>query len=371
LKYLVTGGAGFIGSSLTRSLLERGDEVVILDSLEHPVHQNGVPFNQLPDDAEFIHGSVTDRNAWDSALQGVDRIFHLAGYADYQPDFSHFFDTNTTSTALLYELLAAGDFNVEKVVVASSQAIYGEAAYECPTHGRFMAEPRPLVQLESHDWDVVCNQCSEISKPIASNEDHVAPHNSYSMSKYALEMISHRLGKRYGIASVAVRYSIVHGPGQSFHNAYSGALRSFATRMLNGNPAVVFEDGEQFRDYVNIADVTRANILVMDSSAADYRSFNVGGDHWVSVKELAELVDDVIGDNVGWEASGLYRVGDTRHVVSDVSNLRALGWSPDVSLRDSVEEYIGWLSSVGDVPDTFTESQKVMENLGVLRRTSD
>ena len=368
MKYLVTGGAGFIGNALTKKLLERGDDVVILDSLEHPVHQNGVPFNHLPDQAIFINGSVTDRNAWSTALAGVDRVFHLAGYADYQPDFSHFFETNTTSTALLYELLATGEYGVEKVVVASSQAIYGEAAYECPTHGKFMAEPRPLEQLERHQWEVTCTECGEVSKPIASTEDQVAPHNSYSMSKYALEMISHRLGERYDIASTAVRYSIVHGPGQSFHNAYSGALRSFATRMLNGNPAVVFEDGEQFRDYINIADVTRANMLVMDSPDADYKSFNVGGDHWINVKQLAELVDDVIGDSLGWEASGLYRVGDTRHVVSDVSNLRELGWSPEVSLRDSVEEYIGWLSSVGDIPDSFTKSQKEMEKLGVLRR---
>ncbi len=371
MKYLVTGGAGFIGSALTKQLLERGDDVAILDSLEHPVHPNGVPFKPLPPDAMFVHGSVTDRDAWTRALQGVDRVFHLAGYADYQPDFSHFFEINTTSTALLYELLATGEFGVEKVVVASSQAIYGEAAYECPTHGKFMAEPRPLTQLELHNWDVICTRCGAVSKPIASNEEHVAPHNSYSISKYALEMITHRLGKRYDIASAAVRYSIVHGSGQSFLNAYSGALRSFATRMLNGNPAVVFEDGEQFRDYVNIADVTRANLLVMDSPAADYRSFNIGGNQWVSVKELAELVDTVIGNNLGWEAPGLYRVGDTRHVVSDVSNLQALGWNPEVSLRESIEEYIGWLSSIGDVPDTFTQSQKVMERLGVLRRVSD
>lgn len=367
----MTGGAGFIGSALTKALLERGDEVVILDSLEHPVHQNGVPFNELPGEAKFIRGSVTDRGAWENALVGTERVFHLAGYADYQPDFSHFFDTNTTGTALLYEILATGVFNVKKVVVASSQAIYGEASYECDVHGKFMAEPRPLAQLESHNWDVVCVSCGEVSKPIASDEQQVAPHNSYSMSKYALEMISHRLGRRYDIASAAVRYSIVHGPGQSFHNAYSGALRSFATRMLNGNPAVVFEDGGQFRDYVNIADVTRANMLVMDSPDADYRSFNIGGDHWISVKELAELVDDVIGDGLGWEASGLYRVGDTRHVVSDVSDLRALGWSPQVPIRKSVEEYISWLTSIGDVPDSFTQSQKVMENLGVLRRTVD
>jgi dTDP-L-rhamnose 4-epimerase len=299
----------------------------------------------------------------------VDRVFHLAGYADYQPDFSHFFDTNTTSTALLYELLATGKYNVGKVVVASSQAIYGEAAYECAVHGKFMAEPRSSQQLERHEWDVACTHCGEPAKPIASGEDQVAPHNSYAISKFSLEMIALRLGRRYDIPSSAVRYSIVHGPGQSFHNAYSGALRSFATRMLNGRPAVVFEDGEQFRDYVNIADVTRANMLVMDSEDADFRSFNIGGDHWVTVRELAELVDEVIGNNLGSEVSGLYRVGDTRHVVSDVSALRSLGWKPEVSLKDSVRTYVDWLNSTGDVPDTFTKSQKIMESMGVLRRS--
>jgi len=368
MRYLVTGGAGFLGGHLVRRLLDRGDEVKILDVLAGPVHSPADPYVP-PDGVEFIRGSVEDADAWRRALRGVDRVFHLAGYADYQPDFSKFFRVNAVGTALLYETVVGEELPVEKVVAASSQAIYGEGIYRCERDGEVTPEPREIAQLDRGEWEPRCPVCSERITPLAARESQVFPHNSYAMSKAALEQIALRLGKRYEIPSVALRYSIVQGAGQSIRNAYSGALRSFAVRVLNGRPPVVFEDGKQLRDYVNVHDVTDATIMAMESDGSNYRSLNVGGDRWVTVAELANLVSEVAGAGVKWEAPGAYRLGDGRHIVSDMSALKALGWAPTRSLREGVVEYIEWLRQQPEVPDTFEQAAENMRRLGVLRRT--
>ena len=368
MKYLVTGGAGFLGTHLVSRLLDRGEEVRVLDVLASPVHSPDRPYTP-PAGVEFAHGSVEDPGAWQTALSGIDRVFHLAGYADYHPDFSKYFRVNAVGTALLYETIVGGKLPVGKVVVASSQAIYGEGIYACERDGEVAPDQREMAQLDRGEWEPGCPVCSGRITPLAARESRVYPHNSYAMSKSALEQIALRLGKRYGIPSVALRYSIVQGPGQSIRNAYSGALRSFAVRVLNGRAPVVFEDGKQLRDYVNVHDVTDATILAMESDEANYRSLNVGGDRWVTVTELAELVIEVAGAGVKCEVPGTYRLGDGRHIVSDVSALRRLGWAPTRSLREGVAEYIDWLRQQPEVPDTFEQAAENMRRLGVLRGT--
>jgi dTDP-L-rhamnose 4-epimerase len=195
------------------------------------------------------------------------------------------------------------------------------------------------------------------------------PHNSYSLSKRDQEEIAIQLGRRYGIPSVALRYSIVQGPRQSFRNAYSGALRSFAVRVLSGKPPVVYEDGAQRRDFVSVHDVVRANLLVLDDDRANYEVFNVGANRSVSVRALAELVIQPVGVLLEPWVPGLYRVGDTRHIFSDVTKLQALGWAPQVGQEEIVREYLAWAAEQPDLHDSFEAAQAKMEATGVLRRT--
>ena len=366
LRVLVTGGAGFIGSHTVDALLARGHEVRVLDSLEPPVHI-GEPPAYLPRGVELVRGSVTDREAFRRALEGMEAVFHFAAYQDYLPDFSRFFLTNSAGAALLYELIVTERLPVEKVVVASSQAVYGEGKHRCPVHGVCYPDQRPPEQLERRDWPVYCPQCGSALEPEWTDERVAAPHNSYGLSKRDQEDIAIRLGRRYGIPSVALRYSIVQGPRQSFRNAYSGALRSFAVRVLSGRPPVVYEDGEQVRDYVSIHDVVRANLLVFEDPRADYQVFNVGGDRRVTVRELAALVIAAAGASLAPESAGLYRVGDTRHIFSDVSKLRRLGWEPRVPQEEMVREYLTWAAAQPDVRDTFADAQAHMQAAGVLR----
>ena len=366
---LVTGGAGFIGSHTVDALLERGYRVRVLDALTPPVHTGERP-EYLPTEVELIRGSVTDQSALREALQGVDAVFHFAAYQDYLTDFSHFFLTNSVGTALLYELIVNERLPIRKVVVASSQAVYGEGKYRCPKHDVQYPDQRSPAHLELGEWQVSCPECAAPMEALWTDERVVAPHNSYGLSKRDQEEIAIKLGRRYGIPSVALRYSIVQGPRQSFHNAYSGALRSFAVRVLTGQPPVIYEDGEQLRDYVSVHDVIEANLLVLRDSRADYQVFNVGADRRVTVRSLARLVIEAAGAGMEPEFAGLYRVGDSRHIFSDVSKLRALGWAPQVAQQEMVREYLAWSAEQPGLGDSFAKARVAMEAAGVLRRAS-
>jgi dTDP-L-rhamnose 4-epimerase len=188
------------------------------------------------------------------------------------------------------------------------------------------------------------------------------------MSKYTQEMIALNLGKRYGIPSVAMRYSIVQGPRQSFRNAYSGVLRIFTQRVLNGKAPICYEDGQQLRDYVSVYDVARANLLALEDEGADYQVFNVGGDRKISVLEYAHLIARRAGVAIEPEVPGLYRFGDTRHVFSDVNKLKALGWRPEVSLKEIVDGYIAWAQAQSDFRDYSSDAEIQMEALGTVRK---
>ncbi len=369
MRILVTGGAGFIGSHTVDALLARGHEVRVLDSLEPPVHTGGPP-GYLPAAVELIHGTVTDRDVLRCALAGVDAVFHCAAYQDYLTEFSRFFHSNSVGTALLYELIVNERLPVQKVVLASSQAVYGEGKYRCPVHDIQYPDQREPSQLEHGDWEIRCADCGAPMEALWTDERVTSPHNSYGISKRDQEEVALKLGRRYGIPSVALRYSIVQGPRQSFRNAYSGALRSFAVRVLTGQPPVIYEDGEQLRDYVSIHDVVEANLLMLEDSRAEYQAFNVGGNRRVTVRELAQMVIEEAGVAVEPELPGIYRVGDTRHVFSDVSKLQRLGWTPRVAQSEMVREYLTWASEQPDLHDTFAGAQARMEAAGVIRSAS-
>jgi len=259
---------------------------------------------------------------------------------------------------------------VHKVVVASSQAIYGEGTYRCSEHGVQHPEQRPTEQLERRDWALHCPVCSAAMAPDWTDESVARPHNAYALSKRDQDDIATKFGRRYGIPSVALRYSIVQGPRQSFRNAYSGALRSFTVRVLSGQPPVMYEDGQQLRDFVSVHDVVAANLLVLEDERADYQSFNVGGNRQVAVRALATMVSRIAGYPVQAECPSLYRVGDTRHIFSEVGKLRALGWAPRVEMEAIVAEYVDWAATQADLRDTFGEAQARMQAAGVVRTAS-
>ena len=322
MKILVTGGAGFIGSHTCDRLLSLGHEVIVLDALTRPVHRNGRPAYLTPG-TDFYQGDTRNRNLVTNLLRRVNAVYHFAAHQDYLPDFSRFSDVNVVSTALLYEIIVAERLDLARVVVASSQSAMGEGLYWCPVDGEQTPAMRPESALAAGQWDIPCPVCGGPMELRATPERVSNPQNAYGMSKLAEEMVAINLGRRYGIPTVALRYSIVQGPRQSVYNAYSGACRIFCLSYLLGKAPVLYEDGEAIRDYVNIEDVVDANVLVLWDDRAAGRVFNVGGGQPVTTREFAEHRHAPI--RVGPAGSGDRGVPLRRHAAHPVRHQRAAG----------------------------------------------
>ncbi len=366
MHILITGGAGFIGSHTVDRLIEKGYTVRILDNLQKPVHFKGKP-DYINKKAEFILGDVRDKATLENSMGGVDAIYHLAAYQDYLPDFSTYFHVNSVSTALIYEIIVEKNLPIKKVIVASSQAVLGEGLYRCPEHGEIIPDIRLDKQLSRGDWEHHCPQCGKYMRHLPTPENKINPQNQYAMSKYSQEIIAINLGKRYSIPTVALRYSIVQGPRQSFYNAYSGAMRIFTLHLYFGKQPVIYEDGMQIRDYVNYQDVVDANILVLEEDRANYQCFNAGGGKGYPVIEFYKKVEEVTGRAVEPIISRYYRYGDTRHIFSDITKLRNLGWSPKIPIEKSIEEYWEYLNKQTDIEDILEYADKTMKSKGVVR----
>lgn len=367
MKVLVTGGAGFIGSHTTDILLKDGYQVRILDNLVPPVHQIKKKPEYISTDVEFIVGDVRKKSDMERALKGIDAVFHFAAYQDYLTDFSKFAFVNDGGTALLYEIIVNKHLPIQKVILGSSQAVYGEGKYKCYSHGNQYPPPRQLAQLEKGDWDVKCPVCYKKMELVCTNESVVNPHNQYAISKYSQELYAWNIGKRYGIPTVIMRYSITQGPRQSFHNAYSGILRIFTIRLLQNLNPIIYEDGKQLRDYVHVRDIARANIQVLENDTIDFEIFNVGGNNPTSVIEYANLIVSLLRKDVEIKISNEFRFGDSRHIFSDISKIRKLGWQPKHSLEQIVEDYIEWAQEQREVSDYSTKAKKLMRKRGVIR----
>ena len=367
MKILVTGGAGFIGSHTCDRLLSQGHEVVVLDALTSPVHRNGEP-EYLSPEADFYLGDTRNRDLVTNLLRRVDAVYHFAAHQDYLPDFSQFSDVNVVSTALIYEIIVAERLDIARVVVASSQSAMGEGLYRCPADGEQVPGMRPETALAAGQWEIPCPVCGGPLEMLATPERISNPQNAYGMSKLGEEMVAVNLGRRYGIPTVALRYSIVQGPRQSVYNAYSGACRIFCLSYLQGVPPTLYEDGNAIRDYVNIDDVVDANVLVLEDDRAAGHVFNVGGGRAVTTREFADIVMRQYDSSQSGAVTGDYRFGDTRHIMSDITALGDLGWKPQRAPAQSVAAYAGWLSGMDGLDGVLAEANARMRALGVVRR---
>jgi dTDP-L-rhamnose 4-epimerase len=366
MRILVTGGAGFIGSHTCERLLELGHYVVVVDALTPPVHRSRAPAF-LPPEVEFYEGDTRNRDLMANLLRRVDAVYHLAAYQDYLPDFARFSDVNVVSTALIYEIIVAERLDIQRVIVASSQSAMGEGLYLCPVDGEQLPGMRSATAVAAGTWDIQCPRCGGDLRMQATPERISNPQNPYGMSKLGQEMVAINIGQRYAIPTVALRYSIVQGPRQSVYNAYSGACRIFCLSYRQGKAPILYEDGQAIRDYVNVNDVVDANVLVLSDDRAIGRVFNVGGGKAVTTREFSDVVMRHYASDQPGMITGDYRFGDTRHILSDISALRGLGWEPRRTPVESVAAYASWLDGIGGLDDVLSEASARMRALGVVR----
>jgi dTDP-L-rhamnose 4-epimerase len=363
MRTLVTGGAGFIGSHLVERLVGRGDDVVVLDSLEAQVHGDTAP--QALEGAELVVGDVGDLAAADRALTGVDRIVHLAaavGVGQSMYEIDRYVRLNTMATATFLERLVTTTKDVRRLVVASSMSIYGEGEYACATHGELAPEPRSEEQLHARQWEYSCPTCGLPLTPVRTRESKpLVPTSVYAISKRDHEELCLVVGKAYGIPSIALRFFNVYGPGQALSNPYTGVAAIFASRLLNGRPPVIFEDGNQSRDFIHVSDIVEGLLLALDGDAAD-ATVNLGTGRSVTVNDVASALGATLAPGLEPERTGQYRAGDIRHCVSDPTKAEeVLGFRAAVAFEDGMRDLAAWLEGQEAEDRVDTATQELVE----------
>ncbi|MBM3778562.1 MAG: NAD-dependent epimerase/dehydratase family protein [Acidimicrobiia bacterium] len=374
-QVLVTGGAGYIGSHLVDGLVARGYDVVVLDSLVPQVHRSGTWPSYANPRVRYVQGDVRDRAVFEPLVLASQAVVHFAaavsiGQSMYQID--RYVDVNTRGTALLLDILVNTGHQVEKVIVASSIGVYGEGAYACGTCGPVAPGLRGEAQLAAREWEQRCPRCGTPVRSVPTPEDKpLYRDNIYSMTKYHQEEMVLLIGKTYGIPAVAPRFFNVYGPRQSLSNPYAGVAAIWISRLLNGKPPVVFEDGGQLRDFVSIHDVVDCLTLMLETPGADFLPVNVGSGTTVTILEIARLLQRLLGSTVEPEVTGVGRKFDVRHNTADITRAReTLGFAPKVSLEQGFAELIEWAKTTPDVAvDEFDRALAELDRKGLLVRS--
>jgi len=347
MQILITGGAGFIGSHLADDCLHRGHGVRVLDNLSPQVHGDSDRPAYLHPDVELVRGDVRDPEAVRRALAGVDAVFHLAsavGVGQSMYEIAHYTSTNNLGTAVLLEALI--ERPVPRLVVASSMSLYGEGLYQAADGTLVPGAERSIEQLRRAEWELQDGAGMPLT-PVPTPETKPPSLSSiYALSKFDQERMCLMAGRAYNIPTVALRFFNVFGTRQALSNPYTGVLAIFASRLLNNHAPLIFEDGEQQRDFVSVHDVVQACRLALTVPGAAGQAFNVGSGRAITVREVAALVSGILGKDIEPEICGKYRVGDIRHCVADISRARdVLGYEPSVSIEEGMIELADWLQN--------------------------
>ena len=366
-RALVTGGAGLIGSHIVDLLLQEGWQARILDNLEPQTHKNGKP-SWIHPGADFVHGNVQDYETMLSALTDIDVVFHEAAYGGYMPEMAKYVLVNSFGTAQMLEIIRDQKLPIQKVIVASSQAVYSEGAAQCEVHGHVVPLLRPAEQLRGGDFQVRCPHCGRATTSIPTAEGTPGGGETvYALTKVDQERLVLLWGKQTSIPTVALRYSCTYGPRQSLFNPYTGVIAIFCTRLLNGQPPVMYEDGGQTRDLCFVEDIAQANLLAATTDELDGLPVNVGSGRATSVRDLAGIIAEQLGVAIDPIARGEFRPGEIRALISDISRIRTIGYEPRVPLEEGIARYIAWIKTQGAVEDYFAKAEIGLREKGIVQ----
>ena len=367
-RALVTGGAGLIGSHVSDLLVREGWSVRVLDNLEPNTHKRGKP-SWINPKAEFVEGDIRDRETITAALDKIDIVFHQAAYGGYMPEISKYVHINSLGTAQMLEVIREKNLPIQKIIVASSQAVYSEGAGICPKHNLVFPPVRSVEQLQKGDWEVHCPICGAITKSAPTPENApVGGETVYGLTKVDQEKLVLLWGNQVGVPTVALRYSCTYGPRQSIFNPYTGVIAIFCTRLLNNLSPVLYEDGEQTRDFSFVEDIARANLLAAETERLDGLAVNVGSGEGTPIRKVAQILSQLLKIDIEPEARGEFRPGEMRHLTSDTTKIRAAGYKADVALEEGIQRYIDWIRSQSDIRDYFSEAEKILKSKGIVHR---
>lgn len=370
---LVTGGAGFIGSHMVDLLLEKGYKVRVLDNLEPQVHgELDGPPDYLNREAEFIRGDVLDRGTVLRALEGVDAVIHdaaMVGVGQSQYQIHRYTQVNTLGTALLLDILVNEKTTVERLLMASSMSIYGEGLYRRQSDDVLLTPPvRPDSQLEQHDFEMRDPYSGEVLEAMPTPETKPLICTSiYALGKKDQEEYSLVAGRTHGIPVTACRFFNVYGPRQSLSNPYTGIAAIFSSRIKNGNPPLIYEDGKQSRDFINVRDLVEAKLFLLEEERSVGEVYNLCTGKSTSVAEMAGLLLKLNGrDDLQPEIVQRFRSGDIRHCFGDPGKLAALGWQSRIALEDGLAELVAW-SADQEARDDVEKAHRELVERGLVK----
>jgi len=379
MRVLVTGGAGFIGSHVVDRLVAAGRSVVVLDNLDPQVHGADAgppPWLQAQfaaGDVRFVQGDIRDRETVDAVLAGVDSIVHLAaavgvGQSMYEPDY--YTSVNDYGQGVILAAVAADPSRIKRFVVASSMSIYGEGAYLCAQHGSVHPPIRTTEQLEAAQWEPVCPECGGALQTVLTPEDKPTQVTSvYAITKKTQEDLALCIGQAYDIPTYALRFFNTYGSRQALSNPYTGVAAIFLGRFKNGSAPLIFEDGEQTRDFIHVFDVADAVVhaVELDANQVPSGAYNICTGSPISVLDVARTLADRLNADLTPEVVGRSRTGDIRHCVGDPTRARqVLGFEAKVSIEDGMDELIAW-SEDAPAEDRVEDSLRALKERGLVR----
>jgi len=374
---LITGGAGFIGSSVALKLFDKGYNVTVLDNLSKQIHgeepEISFLYSRIKDQVNFIKGDVSLRNDWEKALLDQDAVIHLAaetGTGQSMYEIEKYTKVNVGGTSLMLDILTNAKHSVKKVIVASSRAIYGEGKYSCGDHGIVYPYERKEQDMINKDFENKCPICGKNVRLKATDEiSQIHPSSIYGITKQVQEQMTLLSCKSINIPAVAYRYQNVYGPGQSLKNPYTGILSIFSVNILHNQPINIFEDGQESRDFVYIDDVVDATILGLEKKEADYQIFNVGSGKSTTVNRLAEILKSYYNSDSEIKITGNFRLGDIRHNYADISKIsRLLGFVPQYDFEQGIKLFTDWVKTENiDNNNSYQESLSEMRNKGLFK----
>jgi dTDP-L-rhamnose 4-epimerase len=364
---LITGGAGFIGRHVVSALLDRGHRVRVLDGLIDQVHQGRGRPDSLDPEAELVVADIRDGAALESALRGVDSVIHLAaevgvGQSMYAVD--RYVSVNEYGTAVLFQKLIENP--VRRVVTASSMSIYGEGLYR-DVDGCLYDDVVRCQRAPATDWDPLDTMGRPLVPVPTPESKRPSLASVYALSKFAQERMTITLAAAYGMEGVCLRLFNVYGTGQALSNPYTGVLAIFASRLANGQPPMIFEDGSQRRDFVHVRDVARAFVEALEHPRAAGKVYNFGSGHERTVSEVAELLAVAMRrPGLAPEILGKGRTGDVRHCFGDITKIRTeLGLIPREDFAGGLEELAEWVACQS-ASDHVSEARRELEIRGLV-----
>ena len=372
---LITGGAGFIGSKLALRLLDKGYNITILDNLSKQIHgnsKNSYLYNSIKEKVNFILGDVCNISDWRLAIKNQNAVIHLAaetGTGQSMYEVTRYNQVNVVGTANLFDVLANESHNVQKILIASSRAIYGEGRYFSHDFGDVYPPSRSEQRLKNEIYEpTIESYDSKLILKATHEESKISPESIYAVTKYNQEQVAMLMGKVLNIPVISLRYQNVYGPGQSLSNPYTGILSVFSTRLLNNNDLEIYEDGNQSRDFVYIDDVVDATTLALEKNDKISYILNVGSGEAISVLSVAKLLMKNYKKNQKINITGKYRLGDIRHNYADLTQAKKiLSFYPKYNFVHGLENFTNWVKKQKIEKDMYKSSEKELKNKGLLK----